>query len=367
MENKIKILYINACSIKNKMDEIELLINEENIDILVVTETWVQKNEEKFYNFSDFDAVYAARIRRGGGLGIFINKKFKFEVIEKIETEISYIAIKIICTDLVICGIYRPPSVSTELFLNFLDEKLENLNTSVCDCYLLADMNINILINSKYSKRLLDIYNSNNFKLYNKKITTRDTNSSATLIDHIITNSSRNVELSFQESPLSDHKLQFFNIYYQTVLNKLKYKIINQTKYEINKLKTKLNGLECKKHYFKDPNLFYNEILKIFEECTYHINFKVKENSKPWFTKELTSMVKIRNKHYKKKKENPENEYYKEIYDNYNKLLKKKIRTVKYTFYKEQFLTGNKKIIWKNINFIVTNSAKKKNPQLITL
>lgn len=54
MEDKFKILYLNARSLKNKTDEIEIIINEEKIDAIVITETWVKKNEQKYYNFKNF-------------------------------------------------------------------------------------------------------------------------------------------------------------------------------------------------------------------------------------------------------------------------------------------------------------------------
>lgn len=335
-KNKIKMLYLNACSIKNKMDEIELLLQEEEIDVMIVTETWVKKNEKKYYNFTGFNAVYAARERTGGGLGIFIKQKYKFEIVDKIESEVSFIAIKIICIDAIFCGIYRPPLVKTEWFLNFLDEKLENFD-ALTDCFLVGDINIDILTNNKYTKRLLDIYHSNNFKLCNKCITTRDTTTSATLIDHFVTNATKGIELFFETSPLSDHKLQFINIYCNSVSNKMKYKIINQIKFNINMLKTDLDSLENNRLYFEDPDLFYEEILKIFDKASYQNNFKIKEKSNPWFTKELANLMKIRNKHYSKMKKYPDNYLFKTVYDHYNRLIKNKIKLVKKNTLKNSF------------------------------
>ena len=61
MDKKLKILYLNARSIKNKIEEIEIILNEENIDVAVISETWVKKSEEKYYNFNEYNSVYATR------------------------------------------------------------------------------------------------------------------------------------------------------------------------------------------------------------------------------------------------------------------------------------------------------------------
>ena len=50
-KDKIKIEYINAQSLQGHMDEIKLLIDDRNIDILCITETWLLPSvENRFIN-----------------------------------------------------------------------------------------------------------------------------------------------------------------------------------------------------------------------------------------------------------------------------------------------------------------------------
>ena len=56
--DNIKCVYFNARSIKNKLPELELLIKEENIDVLGISETWlfndISDNKISFNEYSLF-------------------------------------------------------------------------------------------------------------------------------------------------------------------------------------------------------------------------------------------------------------------------------------------------------------------------
>ena len=309
MDKNLKILYLNARSLKNKMEEVEIMINEEKIDVMVVSETWVTKNETKYYNFKMYNSVYATRKKRGGGLGIFINKKISFEVLEKCENTYSYISIKIHSPEVYLCGLYKPPSVKPKTFFEFLEEKLENLNKIGHDCFVLGDININIFKNNEITKQLLDVYTSNNFKMGNKITATRKTKNTSTLIDHIITNTNKKIKLNLKVSPLSDHLLQFLEILNENnTTNTTKYKQIYVTKYNTEKLKMKLNNLNLIKHLFEKPNELYEAIIDSFSLCSSIEVLKIKRNSEVWFNQELYKLIKQRNNLYEKTKKYPESE-----------------------------------------------------------
>lgn len=109
---------------KNKMEELEIIIFQEDVQIIIITETWVRKQEEKYYNFKNFKSVYATREKTGGGVGIFIKNNYNFEILEKIESDFSYISITLNIFNLIICAVYKSPSIKNNIFMNFLDEKL---------------------------------------------------------------------------------------------------------------------------------------------------------------------------------------------------------------------------------------------------
>lgn len=356
--NNLKILYLNARSIKNKMDELEILISEEDFEIIIITETWVKKQEEKYYNFKDFKATFVTREKTGGGLGIFIKNLYDFEILEKIENDFSYIAIRLKLLDLTICAVYKPPSVKNNIFTNFLDEKLENLVNM--DCIMVGDMNINLLEENNDSKRLKDIYYSNNFKLCNNKTSTRDTADKKSLLDHVITNTiDSNISIEFKTSPISDHKIQIINIPTNYKQKTSKFNYITANKFYVDKLKEELLLLNYRKYSYNNVNEYYNSIVDIFGRCIYQINVKIKTNSKPWFSEKTSKLMKTRDNFFKKKKQHPENIAYEESYTFYNKIVKKQIRLDKQTYYKEKFKSNDSKQIWESINYLLTSKSKK--------
>lgn len=350
----MKILYLNSRSIKNKIDEVEMIAFEEGADIILATETWVNKSEEKYYNLNNYNSVFATREKRGGGAGIFVKNNLNFEIIEKIENEIS---IKIKLPPLIICGIYRPPSVNSNYFLNMFDQILENLSIFKMDCIVIGDMNINILRNDNDKNELIDIYMANNFKLCNLDVSTRDTNKGASLIDHVLCNFDKNVDIKMFTSQISDHKLQVVEIKTENNKKDRKYKDIILKKFDAEKLKIKLIQLNSKKSDFLNPNMLYEDLLNIFEQCSSDQSIRILQKSKPWFSKELRKMLKLRDKYYYKLKKYPGHSEYKEIHKNYNKLVKKTIRNVKQNYYNEQFINSNQKTIWNTINKLLTNKS----------
>lgn len=110
----IKIMYLNARSLKNKMDELEVVTHDHEIDVLVVTETWMKKEEEIFYNLTNFEAVYCSRNKRGGGTAIFVRKHIPMHVIYMDPSEFSFLTVKI--RQIVIAVVYRSPKSENTTF-----------------------------------------------------------------------------------------------------------------------------------------------------------------------------------------------------------------------------------------------------------
>lgn len=55
----LNLLYLNICSIRNKLLELEVLIKKfKEIDVVVLTEVWIYENEIYTYNIPDFRVVF---------------------------------------------------------------------------------------------------------------------------------------------------------------------------------------------------------------------------------------------------------------------------------------------------------------------
>ena len=65
VKKKLKCFYINARSLVNKINELELYIKEENLDIVAVTETWFNSSIKTEVNIEGFTLVKRDRCEEG--------------------------------------------------------------------------------------------------------------------------------------------------------------------------------------------------------------------------------------------------------------------------------------------------------------
>ena len=128
--------------------------------------------------------------------------------------ELEIIAIKVYLKKskpIVLSTWYRPPSSNVELFLHY-DNFLTYVDGLGLDSVLIGDTNCDILPQSmsSTSKRYTEVNDLYAFVQINKTEPTRVTNVSATLVDHILTNSPGNVTThGVLHNGLSDHSISY--------------------------------------------------------------------------------------------------------------------------------------------------------------
>ena len=74
-KDALNILLLNARGMSNKLGEIKLTTYIQKPDIFCITETWLNKHEPKFINYS---SVWKHRVGVGGGLGILLRFGIQF-------------------------------------------------------------------------------------------------------------------------------------------------------------------------------------------------------------------------------------------------------------------------------------------------
>jgi len=89
IENNIKCVYFNARSIVNKLSELELLIREENIDVLGISETWLlEEISDSEMDFSGYSLLRRDRNdlvkERGGGVLLYIKNELNPSLIPEL-------------------------------------------------------------------------------------------------------------------------------------------------------------------------------------------------------------------------------------------------------------------------------------------
>ena len=144
-----------------------------------------------------------------GGVAIYIAVSITFKYLPDLQINIKgceNIWIKLCQSNIVIETIYRHPQNDAHTFLDTLDQHLDLLKNN--KEFLIGDLNINISTSASRSNYAFDYLNvlasHGYFPLIT--LTTRVTNSSATTLDHIITNDNlHTLKPGVIRADLSDH------------------------------------------------------------------------------------------------------------------------------------------------------------------
>ena len=222
----LRILSWNIHSLKKKFNDFKDFLNcfhAENCyyDIIAITECWKILDGD-FFHLDGYNFFHKSRVGEGGGIAFFINNRFKFKEISRLSVFEEKV-FESICIELeldkknkmLISNVYRSngkhPHLSEaeqcDRFLDIFSNLQEQMSSFKCDSYIVGDFNFDLLKLHQHerTKDLLENSFSNGF-LELISLPTRITHNTATLIDHVYTNSIRdNFDTSIIISDISDH------------------------------------------------------------------------------------------------------------------------------------------------------------------
>lgn len=163
-------MQLNIFSLPSKWDNfkshLHFLSEKKKVNFIALSETYL--NDKNCCDFDNLPGYHPLSLcekhrtdRKGGGVAIYIDDKFDFVVRE----DFSYFSnnIEMIVAEInpqlkdsfFVCSLYRSPGVSShdlnifEKFLNDLISKVKQ--TKVKACYILGDLNVNLLNYGKQS------------------------------------------------------------------------------------------------------------------------------------------------------------------------------------------------------------------------
>jgi exonuclease III len=192
------LMHINCRSIAAKLLSIENLLIQLSVDILAVTETWLDETNAKATHIQGYNFEFQCRKEgRGGGVGFFIKKQINYDRNDALTEALSHHTYESLFLrfpqtngSYFTTGVlYRPPGQDLEEFNNECSQLLCNLSLKDKDTYILGDFNIDLLKTNNHTltSNFMDIMTSHHFL---PVITqpTRVTTTTATLIDNIFSN-----------------------------------------------------------------------------------------------------------------------------------------------------------------------------------
>lgn len=163
-----KLALWNARSIRNKSASISDFVFTNNLDVLILTETWLCGDSKDNSSVSDLcntlldhDFVHTPRShRKGGGLGVLCKKGLKAQLQTNDVTFQSFEHLIVLLTSgsvrLQLVAIYRPPpskknNLSVGLFLEEFGSFLEQIITSPGKLLIAGDFNFHTDVSSDYN------------------------------------------------------------------------------------------------------------------------------------------------------------------------------------------------------------------------
>ena len=148
--NGLKIAQLNIQSLRPKVDFIQILLNENNIDILTLSETWLHEDiDDSEVYIPEYFIIRTDRPGHNshGGTAMYVSQRVSFHRILDVTTTIfesCWIQIELKSSKPVILGVVYFPNKNSE-YLNELDNILNQIENDDKEYIIAGDFNLNIL------------------------------------------------------------------------------------------------------------------------------------------------------------------------------------------------------------------------------
>lgn len=367
-DNKVRILYLNTQSLKNKIDDIELMIFKYNPMIIILTETWLKQNEINYYNFNNFSSFHSVRdnnqstiLQKGGGVSVLVSESVMGHIIFEYKNNFNNVmGINIPCLNINIFGIYisNNPLNNIPVFLEELDKIMEKFKNS----YLIGDMNINLLNENTLKQTYINIVQSNGFNIINKICpsmpTRKSSSNSPSILDHMITDLLQHKYiLNIFPKTIGDHETLLLDIYMQKriVPQKITYLKIDEPTIINEIFDTDFNNTEN-----------FDDFQTIITDCINRNKKQITINKKkipiqPYLTQEILQMIKQKNKLNKLKNRYPNSYLFESTVLKSQNTIKNKTKFIKKQYYTEKIAQtmNDPRKLWNIIGEAIFNKDRR--------
>ena len=213
---------LNIRGANNKVDDPKILLKKSGLDILCLQETFLDESTSDSRLSIDSHTLFRQDRnhnickKTGGGLVTFIGTQYLVcelptYSVSLPDLEVQWLKLSLKDTrPTYISNIYRPPSGSLETAIEILDRQINDLNSDrVADIVFLGDLNVDLSSNNSNAKKYKRFFETNLLTQL-IKTPTRVTNTSRTIIDHIVTSNTEYYTFADTIDPgLSDHHMIF--------------------------------------------------------------------------------------------------------------------------------------------------------------
>ena len=376
-------------SIWKKLDVLKInLQNDYNIDILGVSETWLNSSlDDNMLNIQNYNIIRNDRswnddvtntnskVKRGGGVCMYIknNIKFSTHALEMYNVSCRNIEcqwVKILLDkqrNIVIGNIYRPPQGNIKNFVEYLEGVIENLDLSKEDLVLMGDFNIDFLDKTSNDLKIMEPFTTQIGLDKYIQFPTHYSNNKNSCIDQILSNSNFIESGGVENLNISDHQMVFIiRKKVKKVKDKITFKGRSYRNYDHNLFQNQLRNHDWGQLFEeKCPNKIWTILI---DTIHYYINlqcplkeFKINKIKEPWITHELLEFIKDKDKALRTAKRT-------KLHDNWiiakrlrNECLTR-VRNCKANFIQNELdmNSDDSKKIWNSIKQVIPDAKKNK-------
>ena len=122
-QNDLSIMHLNIRSILPKQHDLAHLIKDPFVDVCLLNETWLTKQNKNLVNISGYDLISNERDnKKGGGVGILLASYLSYKVRPDLEIqnnlyEICVVELNSNSGNIILVSLYKPPNTNDKTFL----------------------------------------------------------------------------------------------------------------------------------------------------------------------------------------------------------------------------------------------------------
>lgn len=368
---KYNILYMNINSLLNKLNDLEVVIEEHKgngnlIHFIALTEVRLDDQSSEYYNIDDYTAFYCNKQRNSGGVALFCHNTMSCAPLFQMNVcGVDVLGISVFNLNIKIAVIYKQPTVLFSQMLPILECLLEKYHR----CVMVGDMNIDLLRNNADTIRFSNTIEANGYCILNKidinaatRSATRDGSTTNTIIDHVLTDlSSFNFHLSVLPTPLSDHNqlILSFDTHSSSITPSPPIFFVTN-KADFNKFRSLiLNNPYLNDSFAHNANIDNClEFMKSqFQSCITKKHRAIHNEKKPWITPYLLSLISQRDRYHLLLKKHPNNNYIRDNFKQFKSAAEYNRKNSRNRYFSNliQKNIGNAKKLWEVFNHIIYN------------
>ena len=380
-DRNLSIFHLNIKSLPKHCDELEMYLDSLKFpfSFIGLTETWLDECKENLYDIPKYVSVTRSRkTKRGGGVSLLVRNHISFVLrndLAYFDCEMESVFIEIdksvfqSSANIIIGVVYRMPDSSVDVFNERLTDILNFVHRENKLFYLLGDLNIDLFkhdVHRPTSEFLDAIYSYNVYPLITKP--TRVTATSATLIDHILSN---NIDISSGHTQgilctsITDHFATFHiagNMSTVKLTQPVSLKLTrDMRKKNIEKFSTEMHNIDWSNLILINDVqrayiTFHKTISDVYNNCFPYKKFdRPYYNKKPWLTLALKESIKTKNKLYVTSTKGSNKEEKSTQYKIYRNKLHHVLRSAERKYYHDLLVEhkSNLKKSWKIMKSVI--------------